>query len=97
MFSILPLLPLWRFLIGTGYPLVASVRTIRQPITESSKQWLSYWAVYSLYTFVSNYVFWGFLSDFVPLYGEAELLFLAWLVHPEFLGARWVWSRVEKQ
>jgi hypothetical protein len=31
------------------------------------------------------------IFDMIPLFGELKLLMLAWLIHPEFLGATYLW------
>merc|ERR1719414_310476 len=49
-----------------------------------------YCVICALWTFLETTVLW-FLVDYCPLYPDLKLVFFVWLVHPEYLGASWLW------
>ena len=74
---------------GVLFPLYASVLTVESKDKAETRQWLAYWIVYVMLRFVDNFA-WGAITWIFPLYPLFKLLFLAWLYHPDFNGARCV-------
>merc|ERR1719369_1482843 len=53
-------------------------------------QWTMYWVICALWEFLESTFFW-YLIDYCPLYLEMKLVVFLWLVHPDYLGAAYLW------
>eukprot|EP00897_Mesotaenium_endlicherianum_P000535 jgi/Mesen1/10482/ME000083S09991 len=81
-------------LASLGWPSFASFRAIESFDKTDDVQWLTYWVVYSFLSSLEFFVH-GFLAQ-VPLYRTAKLLFILWLVLPQFNGAAYLYEEVVK-
>ncbi|XP_039001376.1 HVA22-like protein e [Hibiscus syriacus] len=77
------------------YPLYASVIAIESPGKEDDEQWLAYWILYSFLT-LTEMVFESVL-EWIPIWYSAKLLFIAWLVLPQFKGATFIYERLVRE
>ncbi|KAE8657149.1 HVA22-like protein f [Hibiscus syriacus] len=77
------------------YPLYASVIAIESPGKEDDEQWLAYWILYSFLT-LTEMVFESVL-EWIPIWYSVKLLFIAWLVLPQFKGASFIYERGSKR
>ena len=71
--------------VGIAYPIFWSIRAIESPDSDDDKQWLTYWVVFALFSFID--LFSGFVLKFIPFYFFFKLLFLVWCFLPNFKGA----------
>lgn len=73
---------------GVMYPWYASVLAIENPEKEKPEvtQWLSYWLIFCAIK-TTEKVFHP-LSRLIPMFRFLKILFLVWLYHPAFMGAK---------
>lgn len=69
-----------------AYPLSQTYTSLKDK--QFSKQWLSYWLVLGLVSFLEQTLL-SFLSGFC-LFDTLKALFALWLVHPSFKGAEYL-------
>ncbi|KAF8752730.1 hypothetical protein HU200_011868 [Digitaria exilis] len=59
------------------------------------EQWLAYWILYSFITLMEmvlqSLIYW------IPLWYELKLLFMAWLVLPNFRGAAFIYNKFVRE
>ncbi|KAK9916145.1 hypothetical protein WJX75_009294 [Coccomyxa subellipsoidea] len=78
---------------GLLYPTAKSVEAVESGDNgHDDAQWLMYWVIYTL-LLIAETLLWPVLQ-WVPLYGEAKAILLAWLVLPHFKGATWVYETI---
>ncbi|RLM61801.1 protein HVA22-like isoform X1 [Panicum miliaceum] len=74
------------------YPLYASVCAMESPTKVDDEQWLSYWIIYSFITLLEMVaepvLYW------IPIWYPVKLLFVAWLVLPQFKGASFIYEKL---
>ncbi|XVE56547.1 hypothetical protein DITRI_Ditri04bG0019800 [Diplodiscus trichospermus] len=73
----------------------ASVIAIDSPAEDDDEQWLAYWILYSLLT-LTEMVFQSVL-EWIPIWYSVKLLFMAWLVLPQFKGAAFIYERFVRE
>lgn len=78
--------------VGITLPAYWSIKAIESPEVDDDKQWLTYWAVYAVFTFID--LFAGFIMKFLPFYFFGKLIFLIWLFMPNTQGAVIVYNLV---
>lgn len=78
--------------VGITLPAYWSIKAIESPEVDDDKQWLTYWAVYAVFTFID--LFAGFIMKFLPFYFFGKLIFLIWLFMPNTQGAVVVYNLV---
>ena len=78
--------------IGTLYPAYQSFKALEDPGADDDKQWLTYWVVHSFFRF-GEYFTDPVLSSAIPFYYSIKLLFLAWLMLPQYRGALTVYAQ----
>lgn len=72
-------------LVGTLYPVYFSIKAIESNDPEMDIQWLTYWVVFAIFTFIDSFS--AFILKFFPFYFFAKILFLMYLFLPNFQGA----------
>mmetsp|Transcript_59015 Transcript_59015/g.172759 ORF Transcript_59015/g.172759 Transcript_59015/m.172759 type:complete len:148 (+) Transcript_59015:93-536(+) len=93
---VMSLLPFPQTLVALaqfGYPLVCYLEKAKSnaPIKDLEYvQWTMYWVICAIWMFIES-TFLFFLVDNFPLYSEIKLVFILWLVHPDYLGAAYLW------
>jgi receptor expression-enhancing protein 5/6 len=78
--------------LGTqyGYPAVETAKVVRSKSDKDGLvQWTTYWVLIALILVVESWL--SSIFDMIPLFGELKLLVLTWLIHPEFMGATYLW------
>ncbi|CAD6219006.1 unnamed protein product [Miscanthus lutarioriparius] len=77
------------------YPLYASICAMESATKVDDEQWLAYWIIYSFITLfemaAENILYW------IPLWYEAKLLLVAWLVLPQFRGASFIYDKFVRE
>jgi len=84
-------------ILGTQYvfPAVETAKVLRSNAdTSALSQWLVYWVLIVLLLVLESWL--SSVFDLIPLYGELKLVGLAWLIHPEFEGASFLWHKFLK-
>jgi hypothetical protein len=84
-------------LFGTQYvfPAVETAKTLNSNASPAAlEQWTVYWVLVVLLLVVETWL--SSVFEMIPLFGELKLLGLAWLIHPEFEGATFLWHAVMK-
>mmetsp|Transcript_56338 Transcript_56338/g.131962 ORF Transcript_56338/g.131962 Transcript_56338/m.131962 type:complete len:123 (-) Transcript_56338:262-630(-) len=76
--------------VGVLYPAYMSVKAIKSPTKDDDTQWLSYWVIFGMFSFLEFFL--DLILQWVPLYHEAKLVFLIWLAIPTFKGALKLWN-----
>lgn len=84
-------------LIGFGYPLYESYRTLSLNQTHAStaaldSQWLTYWVIYGAFTLVESMT--DFFLFWIPFYHVVKVGFLVWCFLPSTRGAEVVYHKV---
>ncbi|KAJ7957216.1 HVA22-like protein [Quillaja saponaria] len=77
------------------YPLYASVVAIESPSKLDDEQWLAYWILYSFLTLLEMVL--QPVLEWIPIWYDVKLLFVAWLVLPQFKGAAFLYDRFVRQ
>ena len=79
-------------IVGIVLPTYWSIKAIETPEEDDDKQWLTYWAVYAIFTFID--LFAGFIMKFIPFYFFLKQIFLIWLFMPNTQGAAFLYNKV---
>ncbi|KAI8360918.1 TB2/DP1, HVA22 family-domain-containing protein [Choanephora cucurbitarum] len=74
------------------YPAYASFKTIESPSRENDTQWLTYWTVIAFFHMIEYFS--DILLFWFPFYYTFKIIFILWLILPQFQGAQFVYSRV---
>ncbi|XP_073024891.1 HVA22-like protein e isoform X2 [Primulina huaijiensis] len=77
------------------YPLYASVMAIESPSKLDDQQWLAYWILYSFLTLMEMLL--EPVLQWIPIWYDMKLAFVAWLVLPQFRGASFIYSKLVKE
>lgn len=64
---------------------MGSYKALKQDDLSLIKPWLIYWVVLAIQLTAESYL--GFILSALPLYGFVRMLFMLWLVMPQFQGA----------
>ncbi|CAM8878346.1 unnamed protein product [Rhodiola kirilowii] len=73
------------------YPLYASVIAIESTSKVDDEQWLAYWILYSFLTLMEMVL--QPILEWIPIWYTVKLIFVAWLVLPQFKGAAFMYDR----
>ncbi|CAN6585602.1 unnamed protein product [Malus baccata var. baccata] len=73
------------------YPLYASVVAIESTSKLDDQQWLAYWIIYSFLTLMEMVL--QPALELLPIWYNVKLVFVAWLVLPQFKGAAFLYER----
>ncbi|XP_068666508.1 HVA22-like protein e [Aristolochia californica] len=77
------------------YPLYASVRAIESTSKLDDEQWLAYWILYSFLTLTEMVL--EPLLQWIPIWYQIKVAFVAWLVLPQFRGASFIYERFVRE
>ncbi|KAI8544009.1 hypothetical protein RHMOL_Rhmol08G0261900 [Rhododendron molle] len=77
------------------YPLYASVIAIESPSKVDDEQWLAYWIIYSFLTLMEMLL--QPVLEWIPFWYDLKLVFVAWLVLPQFKGAAFLYHRFVRE
>ncbi|THG23919.1 hypothetical protein TEA_002497 [Camellia sinensis var. sinensis] len=73
----------------------ASVMAIESPSKVDDEQWLAYWILYSFLTLVEMLL--QPILQWIPIWYDIKLAFVAWLVLPQFRGAAVIYERFVRE
>ncbi|KAL4634512.1 hypothetical protein ACB092_04G204900 [Castanea dentata] len=77
------------------YPLYASVVAIESTGKLDDEQWLAYWIIYSFLTLMEMVL--QPALEWLPIWYDVKLMFVAWLVLPQFKGAAFLYDRYVRE
>ncbi|EKX38280.1 hypothetical protein GUITHDRAFT_89434 [Guillardia theta CCMP2712] len=80
------------------YPAFESYKAIKTKSTEDdiqrqTQQWLSYWVIFGIFTMGEFFL--DIVICWIPLYYEAKLIFILWLVSSYTKGALLIYNKYE--
>ena len=78
-------------LIGFIYPAYMSFKSIKTKKREDDEQWLIYWIVYSLLSFMELFI--GMIFTWIPFYYHIKLFFLLWLSYDKTRGSQIIYIK----
>ncbi|KAF5932904.1 hypothetical protein HYC85_029075 [Camellia sinensis] len=73
----------------------ASVMAIESPSKVDDEQWLAYWILYSFLTLMEMLL--QPILQWIPIWYDIKLAFVAWLVLPQFRGAAVIYERFVRE
>ncbi|KAL3633078.1 HVA22-like protein e [Castilleja foliolosa] len=77
------------------YPLYASVVAIESTSKIDDEQWLAYWILYSFITLMEMLLL--PVLEWIPIWYDLKLAFVAWLVLPQFRGAAFIYEKIVRE
>lgn len=77
------------------YPLYASVLAMETTSKLDDEQWLAYWILYSFLTLFEMLL--QPLLEWIPIWYDVKLVFVAWLVLPQFRGAAFIYDKFVRE
>ncbi|CBI15696.3 hypothetical protein VitviT2T_025644 [Vitis vinifera] len=77
------------------YPLYASVMAIESTTKVDDEQWLAYWILYSFLTLMEMLL--QPILKWIPIWYDVKLVFVAWLVLPQFRGAAFIYEKFVRE
>ena len=79
-------------LVGVTLPAYFSIKAIESPEFDDDKQWLTYWAIYGIFTLLDQFA--NFILRIFPFYFVLKILFLIWCFMPNTMGALFIYNKV---
>ena len=79
-------------LLTCVYPMLMSIRTIESKSDEETKNWLSFWTVFGIFSIIE--MFFGFVLAFIPYYSILRIVFFIYLMAPQTNGAHTFYASV---
>jgi receptor expression-enhancing protein 5/6 len=77
-------------LVGIVIPSIISMRTLESKIPEDNQQWLTYWVIFGIFSFIDLFSYW--LLKYFPFYFILKIIFLIWLFMPNTKGAKIIYK-----
>ncbi|KAG9153647.1 hypothetical protein Leryth_008570 [Lithospermum erythrorhizon] len=77
------------------YPLYASIVAIESTSKVDDEQWLAYWILYSFITLLEMVI--QPILEWIPIWYTVKLVFMAWLVLPQFQGAAFLYEKFVRE
>ena len=79
-------------LVGVLLPAYWSIKAIESPYYDDDKQWLTYWAIYGLFTLLDQFA--NIVLKIIPFYFLIKIVFLIWCFMPNTMGALFVYNKL---
>ena len=79
-------------LVGVTLPAYFSIKAIESPEFDDDRQWLTYWAIYGIFTLLDQFA--NFILRIFPFYFVLKILFLIWCFMPNTMGALFIYNKV---
>ncbi len=79
-------------LVGVILPAYWSIKAIESPEFNDDKQWLTYWAIYGLFTLLDQFA--NIILRIIPFYFVIKIAFLIWCFMPNTMGALFVYNKL---
>ena len=78
-------------LVGVTLPAYWSIKAIESQEYEEEKQWLTYWAIYGLFTLLDQFA--SIILRIFPFYFIFKIIFLIWCFMPNTMGALFIYKK----
>ena len=78
-------------IVGVTLPAYWSIKAIESAEYDDDKQWLTYWAIYGLFTLLDHFA--NFILRIFPFYFIFKILFLIWCFMPNTMGALFIYNK----
>ena len=78
-------------IVGVVLPAYWSIKAIESPQYDDDKQWLTYWAIYGLFTLLDQFA--NFILRIFPFYFIFKIIFLIWCFMPNTMGALFIYNK----
>ena len=78
-------------IVGVVLPAYWSIKAIESPQYDDDKQWLTYWAIYGLFTLLDQFA--NIILRIFPFYFIFKIIFLIWCFMPNTLGALFIYNK----
>jgi len=79
-------------LVGVTLPAYWSIKAIESPEFDDDKQWLTYWAIYGMFTLLDQFA--NFILKILPFYFVIKIVFLIWCFMPNTMGALFIFNKI---
>ena len=79
-------------IVGVTLPAYWSIKAIESPVYDDDKQWLTYWAIYGIFTLLDQFA--NIILRIIPFYFVIKILFLIWCFMPNTMGALFVYNKL---
>ena len=77
--------------VGVILPAYWSIKAIESPEYDDDKQWLTYWAIYGLFTILDQFA--NIILRIFPFYFIFKIIFLIWCFMPNTMGALFIYNK----
>ena len=78
-------------IVGVVLPAYWSIKVIESPQYDDDKQWLTYWAIYGLFTLLDQFA--NIILRIFPFYFIFKIIFLIWCFMPNTMGALFIYNK----
>ena len=78
-------------IVGVVLPAYWSIKAIESPQYDDDKQWLTYWAIYGLFTILDQFA--NIILRIFPFYFIFKIIFLIWCFMPNTMGALFIYNK----
>ena len=78
-------------IVGVILPAYWSIKAIESPEYDDDKQWLTYWAIYGLFTLLDQFA--NIILRIFPFYFIFKIIFLIWCFMPNTMGALFIYNK----
>ena len=79
-------------LVGVTLPAYWSIKAIESQEYGDDKQWLTYWAIYGIFTLLDHFA--NFILRIFPFYFVIKIIFLIWCFMPNTMGALFIYNKL---
>jgi len=79
-------------IVGVTLPAYWSIKAIESPEFDDDKQWITYWAIYGIFTLIDQFA--NIVLRIIPFYFVIKILFLIWCFMPNTMGALFIYNRI---
>ena len=78
-------------IVGVTLPAYWSIKAIESPYFDDDKQWITYWAIYGIFTLIDQFA--NIVLRIIPFYFVIKILFLIWCFMPNTMGALFIYNK----
>ena len=78
-------------IVGVTLPAYWSIKAIESPYFDDDKQWITYWAIYGIFTLIDQFA--NIVLRIIPFYFVIKILFLIWCFMPNTMGDLFIYNK----
>ena len=79
-------------IVGVVLPAYWSIKAIESQEYGDDKQWLTYWSIYGIFTFLDQFL--NIVLRIIPFYFIIKIVFLIWCFMPNTMGALFIYNKI---